>query len=260
MLEVKNLRTVFKNQDQDIVAVNDVSFTIPDNQMVGLVGESGSGKSITALSIINLLPPNGYITNGEINWNGQDLLSLTESEKRYIRGREIGLIFQNPLAALNPVFTIGNQMVETIKLHHGVATAEAKDLAIDFLKKVKIPDPHIRINHYPHQFSIGMCQRIMIALTLSMNPTLLIADEPTASLDVTIQAEILDLLNELRNEYKLSILFISHDLSVVAQHCDHILVMYLGNLVEEGNPDQIFKSPQDPYTQKLISSIPIPPQ
>ena len=259
MLTLKNLKTVFQNQDQEIIAVNDVSFHIPENKMVGLVGESGSGKSVTALSIMNLLPPNGAITNGEVIWKGKNILDLAESEKRYIRGPEIGLIFQNPLAALNPVFTIGNQMIETIMLHRSVSKDKAKDIAIDLLNKVKIPNPCVRINHYPHQFSIGMCQRIMIALTLSMNPKLLIADEPTASLDVTIQAEILELLNELRKEYQLSILFISHDLSVVAQHCDHILVMYLGNLVEEGPPEQIFKNPKDPYTQKLISSIPLPP-
>ncbi|RAP32803.1 peptide ABC transporter ATP-binding protein [Candidatus Marinamargulisbacteria bacterium SCGC AG-410-N11] len=258
MLEVKNLKTVFRVGDKTVHAVDDVSFEIKEQQVVGLVGESGSGKSVTSTSILNLLPPNGEITSGSVNFKGQDLLSLSKKEMRKIRGNEIGLIFQNPLAALNPVFTIGNQMIETIQLHHKVSKLEAEKEAVSLLKKVNIPDAETRLNDYPHQFSLGMCQRIMIALTLSMNPSLLIADEPTASLDVTIQAQILSLLHDLKKEFKMSIFLISHDLGVIAQSCDYILVMYLGRIVEKGTPHQIFKNPQHPYTQALISSIPVP--
>lgn len=260
ILEVKDLCLEFESKDGPIPILKNLSYAVEHNQSLGLVGESGSGKSMSALTIMGLLPPTARITSGKILWKGQDLLQMTEEEKRGYRGRDIGLIFQNPLAALNPVFTVASQMIETIQLHHeGMSKADAETMAIDFLNKVKIPDAARKIHDYPHQFSLGMCQRVMIAMTLSMNPSLIIADEPTASLDVTVQAEILRLLDELKADYDLSILFISHDLSVVANHCEQIVVMNKGRIVEHGNPDAIFGSPKDPYTQRLISSIPNPP-
>ena len=258
MLNIKNLKTTFKVGDKQVTAVDDVSFTIPERQTIGLVGESGSGKSITALSILNLIPNNGTISQGEVLWKGKDLLKLPKKERKHYLGKEIGLIFQNPLAALNPVFTIGNQFVETIQLHEPMSKEKALQKSIELLTQVNIPDAETRLNDYPHQFSIGMCQRLMIALTLAMNPSILIADEPTASLDVTIQAQILHLLDTIKKERDMSILLISHDLGVIAQHCDYILIMYLGRIVEKGTPEQIFGDPKHPYTQALISSIPIP--
>jgi peptide/nickel transport system ATP-binding protein len=258
MLKVKNLRTEFKVGDKRVIAVDDISFEVPEKTVVGLVGESGSGKSVTSYSILDLLAANGKITSGQILWKEKDIRKLSSKEIRKIRGPEVGLIFQNPLAALNPVFTIGNQMVETIILHQNVNKEEAEKIAIELLKKVNIPDAESRMNDYPHQFSVGMCQRIMIALTLSMKPKLLIADEPTASLDVTIQAQILKLLSQLKEEYSMSMLFISHDLGVIAQLCDYILIMYLGKIIEKGTPKDIFANPLHPYTKALISSIPMP--
>ncbi len=256
LLEVKDLNAQFSVGKQTVTALDGISFDIQKNQTVGIVGESGSGKSVTALSIMGLLASNGKITQGQINYNGQNLVGLNQMYYRQIRGKEIGLIFQNPMAALNPVFTIGNQMIETIRLHTQKSKAEAQDYAISLLTAVGIPDPQTRLTQYPHQFSLGMCQRVMIALTLSMSPKLLIADEPTASLDVTIQAQILTLLAQLKKDTGMSMLIISHDLGVMAQHCDHILVMYLGKIVESGTPEDIFKRPKHPYTQALISSIP----
>ena len=256
MLSVKNLKTEFKVGQKTVKAVDGVSFEVPSNSIVGIVGESGSGKSVTALSIMGLLSSNARVTSGEVLWNGTDVLTMPENERRLIRGKEIGLIFQNPLAALNPVFSIGNQFIETICLHHTVDKKVARERAVALLKQVNIPDPETRLDDYPHQFSLGMCQRIMIALTLAMDPTLLIADEPTASLDVTIQAQILALLKEIQREREMSVLLISHDLGVVAQYCDYIVIMYLGKLVEKGTPEQIFGSPKHPYTQALISAIP----
>ncbi|MBG91359.1 MAG: peptide ABC transporter ATP-binding protein [Actinobacteria bacterium] len=258
MLDVQNLSTVFQVHSHEVTAVDQISFQIPEKTVVGLVGESGSGKSVTSQSILQILPPNGQIKSGQLHWKGQDLMQLSRKELQQIRGKEIGMIFQNPLSALNPVFTIGNQLIETICLHQNTSPKEARKIAASLLKKVNIPDPETRLDDYPHQFSIGMCQRIMIALSIASRPQLLIADEPTASLDVTIQAQILSLLNDLKSELNMSILLISHDLGVIAQHCDHILVMYLGKIVESGSPQDIFKSPLHPYTQALIKSIPIP--
>jgi peptide/nickel transport system ATP-binding protein len=255
MLTVEHLSVRIPQDSQEVLAVDDISFSIGENKTVGLVGESGSGKSITALSLIKLTPPTA-ILGGKIMWENRNVLDMNTSQLRALRGHEIGLIFQNPLASLNPVFTVGNQMIETICLHQKVSKKEAKDLAIDLLKKVRIPDPEKRMNNYPHEFSLGMCQRAMIALTLSMRPKLLIADEPTASLDVTVQAQILDLLEELQESFKMSILLISHDMGVISQNCDEVLVMYVGKIVERGTPDQIFNAPQHPYTQALIEAIP----
>jgi ABC-type dipeptide/oligopeptide/nickel transport system ATPase component len=257
MLEVCNLKTVFTLGKSDVIAVNDVSFHVGKNEFVGVVGESGSGKSVSMLSVMNLLPHNGRIISGEVLWEGTNLLSLPERERRQFTVSRMGLIFQNPMAALNPVFTIGNQMVETICLHQNVGYDQAKKIAIDLLDRVRIDSAERRFNHYPHQFSLGMCQRIMIAITLAMKPKLLIADEPTASLDVTIQAQILDLLTELQKEYEMSILMISHDMAVIAEFCDRLYVMNKGCVVELGTPDDIFNRPKDPYTRTLISSIPM---
>lgn len=258
MLKLENLTTTFKVGRNKVTAVDRVSLEVPEKKIIGLVGESGSGKSVTSLSILNLLPPNGTIESGKIIWKDRNLLDLSPAEMRRIRGKEIGLIFQNPLAALNPVFTVGNQMTETIRLHQNVSKEEARQKAIDLLKQVNIPDAETRFNDYPHQFSIGMCQRIMIALTIAMQCDLLIADEPTASLDVTIQAQILHLIEKLVQDYGMSVLLISHDLGVIAQHCDYVYIMYLGKIVEEGSPQQIFTNPLHPYTKALIASIPFP--
>ncbi|RAP35574.1 peptide ABC transporter ATP-binding protein [Candidatus Marinamargulisbacteria bacterium SCGC AAA071-K20] len=258
VLDIKNLKTIFKVGKETVTAVDDVSFSVEKGKVIGLVGESGSGKTVTAMSILNLLPDNAKIESGEILFNGEDLLKKSNKELQLIRGRDVGLIFQNPLAALNPVFTVGEQIQETILLHRGISKKEAKEEAISLLKKVNIPDPEVRYDNYPHEFSLGMCQRAMIAMTLSMKPKLLIADEPTASLDVTVQAQILELLGELTEEYGMSVLMISHDLGVIAQYCDEVMVMYLGSLVEKGSAVDIFKDPKHPYTQALLSSIPIP--
>lgn len=257
MLEVKELSVQFSHHTHIIKAVDGVSFNIAPKTIVGLVGESGSGKSMTAASLLNLLPANAR-TTGQVVWQGQNVLTMSSSELRHLRGGQIGLIFQNPLAALNPVFTIGNQLIETICLHHAVTKKEAQDMAIDLITKVQIPDAALRLNQYPHEFSLGMCQRLMIALTLAMRPKLLIADEPTASLDVTVQAQILELLHQLKEEFEMSILLISHDLGVIAQNCDEILVMYLGKIIEKGHPHDIFQNPLHPYTQALIAAIPSP--
>jgi len=257
MLKVQHLSTTFSVGDNTLKAVDDISFDIQDGEVVGLVGESGSGKSITALSIMGLLAENGRIESGSITYKDKDLTILSEHELRTIRGSELGLIFQNALSSLNPVFTIGNQMIETIMLHHNVTKEKAKDMALSWLNKVGISDPERRLDQYPHECSLGMCQRIMIALTLSMNPSLLIADEPTASLDVTIQAQILELLKSLKCEYNMSVLMVSHDMGVIAQHCDRVMVMYCGKIVESGKTEDIFASPKHPYTQALLSSIPI---
>ena len=257
MLEIRNLKTVFDDgSGQILTAVDGVSFSVNAGSKVGIVGESGSGKSVSVLSVMGLLSDEGRVAGGDVLWQGQNLVGLPEREYRAIRGREIGLIFQNPLASLNPVFSIGSQFVETLRLHFGISKREARDQAIEWLRRVKIPDPEKRLHDYPHQFSLGMCQRIMIALTVSMKPKLLIADEPTASLDVTIQAQILDLIGELCDDLGMSVLMISHDLGVIAQHCDEVVVMYLGKVVESGSTKTIFSAPKHPYTKALIRSIP----
>ena len=255
MLEIKDLSIQFEEGDHVLQAVKSVSLTVPDGKTVGLVGESGSGKSVSAMSALRLLPSNARV-KGQLLWKGHDLLAYSEDQMRAIRGKEIAMIFQNPLAAMNPVFTVGNQLCETIMHHHGVSKDEALARAIRLLDRVKIQNPESRIHDYPHQFSLGMCQRIMIALTLSMQPTLVVADEPTASLDVMVQSEIMSLLKELQDELGMSMLLISHDLGVVAQNCSHIYIMYHGEIVEEGSPSEIFKTPKHPYTQALIAAIP----
>lgn len=256
LLEVKNLKTIFRGDRHEIMAVDGVSFAIRDNECVGLVGESGSGKSITALSILQLLPATAVSTADVLSFGGESLLSASPKRLREMRGREMGLIFQNPLAALNPVFTVGEQLIETLTIRGGLSKVAAKARAIALLEQVNIPDAARRLSDYPHQFSLGMCQRIVIALTLGLQPRLLIADEPTASLDVTVQAQVMNLLVSLRREHHMAMLLISHDLGVVAQYCDRVMVMYLGRIVEVGTPEQIFLTPKHPYTQALIRAIP----
>ena len=255
MLSIRDLDVKFQLDGNVVHAVKGISYDVQKGQSMGIVGESGSGKSVSALAIMGLLPSTAKL-KGDILFHDQSLVTLSEPEYRLIRGKKIGYIFQNPLAALNPVFTIANQMIETIQLHHSYSKKESRLFAIELLDKVKIIDPQKRIDDYPHQFSLGMCQRIMIAITLSMKPDLLIADEPTASLDVTTQKEILELIDTLKVEYSMAMIFISHDLAVVAERCDSVAVMYLGNIIEHGYPKQIFTAPEHEYTKLLINAIP----
>ncbi len=255
MLSVRDLTITFSSQTNTVHAVKGISYALEKGKTLGIVGESGSGKTVSGLALMGLLPPTATIT-GDIIYNEENIIKADNKRLQKLRGSEIALIFQNPLAALNPVFSIANQMIETICLHHNVSKKEAREQAIALLDRVKITDPQKRIDDYPHQFSLGMCQRIMIAMTLSMKPTLLIADEPTASLDVTTQKEILELMDELKEEYHMSMIFISHDLGVILERCDEVIVMYLGNIVEQGHPKDIFRKPSDDYTKRLIDAIP----
>lgn len=257
VLDVDNLQTHFFTDDGVLPSVDGVSFKIRRGQTLGLVGESGSGKSVTSLSILRLIPsPPGKIVGGSINFDGQDLTKLEEKDLRHIRGNDISMIFQEPMTSLNPVYTVGNQIIEAILLHQPVDYKEAREIAIDMLEKVGIPAPRQRIDEYPHQMSGGMKQRVMIAMALACRPKLLIADEPTTALDVTIQAQILELLKKLQDEVGMSILFITHDLSVVAETCDHVAVMYAGRIVEYGDVFTLFERPAHPYTIGLFNSLP----
>jgi len=256
LLELKNLKTFFINKERTVKAVDDVSFEIPKKSTFGLVGESGCGKSITAKSILRILPRGGEIISGDIIFKGQNLIDLNKEEMRKIRGNEISLISQEPLSALNPVYPVGFQIMEAIMLHQNLKKKEAKKLAIKMLELTKIPDAEKRINEYPHQMSGGMMQRVMIAMALSCNPSLLIADEPTTALDVTVQSQILKLMNNLRERIDTSILLITHDLGVIAEVTDNVAVMYAGKIVEIGTTREIFKQPMHPYTQGLLESIP----
>ena len=256
LLEVKNLRTSFRTEDGLVTAVNGLSFSLGAGETLGIVGESGSGKSVTSLSIMRLLARNASVTADGVFFEGQDLLKKSEGEMRRIRGNKIAMIFQDPMTSLNPVLTVGEQISEAVALHLGYNKRDSRDKAIEMLKKVRIPSPENRINDYPHQFSGGMRQRVMIAMALSCSPQLLIADEPTTALDVTIQAQILELMNEMQRETGAAIVMITHDLGVVAEVCKNVLVMYGGNMVEYGSADQIFKNPRMPYTQGLLASLP----
>jgi peptide/nickel transport system ATP-binding protein/oligopeptide transport system ATP-binding protein len=250
------LTTVFDTPRGPVAAVNDVSFEIRTGETLGLVGESGSGKSVTALSILRLVQPPGRIANGRIVFNGRDLLSLDERAIREVRGAGISLIFQEPMTALNPVFTVGDQIGEALVVHGRATRREARAAAIELLRAVRIPDPDSRVRDYPHQLSGGMRQRVMIAIALACRPPLVIADEPTTALDVTIQAQILDLLREMKSAFHLSLLLITHDLGVIAETADRVVVMYAGRIVETGPVRAIFRSPQHPYTRGLLASIP----
>ena len=257
LLAVRNLRTEFSGDDGTFAAVEDVSFDLEAGEVIGIVGESGSGKSVTALSILGLIPdPPGRITRGSITFDGQELLGLAERRMRRIRGADIAMIFQEPMTSLNPVITIGDQIVETIRFHERLGRKAARDRAVEMLDRVGIALPAQRLDEYPHQLSGGMRQRAMIAIALSCNPRLLLADEPTTALDVTIQAQILDLLRELQEELGMAVVLITHDLGVVAQHVDRVMVMYAGRVVEEASVLDAFARPSHPYTQGLLRSIP----
>jgi peptide/nickel transport system ATP-binding protein/oligopeptide transport system ATP-binding protein len=256
LLEVNKLQTHFPTRAGLVRAVDDVSLYIDRGELLGLVGESGCGKSITALSIMRLIAPPGKIAAGEIIFDGKDLLRLSDAQMRQIRGDDIAMIFQDPMTSLNPVFTVGEQISEALRLHRKLSRREARLATIEAMREVAIPDPVRRIDDYPHQLSGGMRQRIMIAMALACNPKLLIADEPTTALDVTIQAQILELLNELRKQRELAILLITHDLGVVAEVADRVAVMYTGRIVEESPVNELFARPRHPYTEGLLRSVP----
>ena len=256
ILQVKGLKTFFHTDGGTVRAVNDVSFDIEKGKTLGIVGESGCGKSMTSLSIMGLIDPPGKIEGGSIVFEGEDLLRKNESEMRKIRGKKIAMIFQEPMTSLNPVFTVGQQITEAMLLHEDMTKAEARNRGIEMLRMVHIPLPEKRFDEYPHQLSGGMRQRVMIAMALCCNPDLLICDEPTTALDVTIQAQILDLINELKEETGTSVMMITHDLGVIAEVADDVMVMYAGKVVEHATGDQIFDKPMHPYTYGLMNCIP----
>ena len=264
LLRVRDLKTHFRVEQGTVRAVDGVDFDIRRGETFGIVGESGCGKSVTAFSIMQLIErPQGDIVSGSIEYFGDDgrsfdiaALDPNGDDMRNLRGNDIGMIFQEPMTSLNPIYTIGNQIIEAIVLHQRVSKPEARERAIELLDRVGLSDPHSQIDDYPHQLSGGMRQRVMIAMALSCNPRLLIADEPTTALDVTVEAQILDLMRDLQEEYDMSIMLITHNLGVVAEMCDRVLVMYLGKVVEEGSAVDIFYNPRHPYTRGLLASIP----
>jgi peptide/nickel transport system ATP-binding protein len=257
LLDVKGLRTEFRSGGSSFAAVDGISFSLAPGETLGIVGESGCGKSVTSLSIMRLVPnPPGRITAGEIRLEGRNLLDLPESDMRAVRGDDIAMIFQEPMTSLNPVQTVGEQIVEAVQLHRPLGAAEARARALEMLRLVKIPSPETRLDEYPHQLSGGMRQRVMIAMALACDPKLLIADEPTTALDVTIQAQILDLLRDLRERTGAAIMLITHDLGVVAELAHRVIVMYSGRIVEEAPVGLLFADPQHPYTLGLLGSIP----
>jgi oligopeptide transport system ATP-binding protein len=257
LLQVKDLRTRFRIAEGTVYAVNGVSFNLAEGETLAVVGESGCGKSVTMLSILGLIPcPPGEIVSGNALYNGRDLLTLSDRELEDIRGREISMIFQDPMTSLNPVLTVNRQISETLIAHLNLSKEEARQRAIALLEKVGIPDPERRLNDYPHQFSGGQRQRVMIAMALACNPSLLIADEPTTALDVTIQAQILEIMIDLRQQLGMTIIWITHDLGVVAGLADRVIVMYAGYIVEEARVDELFEEPHHPYTLALLSALP----
>lgn len=256
LLEIRNLKTYFFQKNKEIPAVDGVDFTVQPGETVAIVGESGSGKSVTSLSILKLVPSPGKIVEGEIIFNGKDLVSLPEKEMGYIRGNQISMIFQEPMTSLNPVLTIGEQIIEVLVHHKKISKQEARKRTIELLERVGFSRAEQLLNEYPHRLSGGMRQRVMIAMAMCCNPKLLIADEPTTALDVTIQAQILDLMKQLSEEFGTSILIITHDLGVVSEIADRVLVMYCGQVVEEAPVDKIFSDPQHPYTLGLMKSLP----
>lgn len=257
LLKVSNLKTYFYSYEGIVKAVDAVNFSVNQGETLGIVGESGSGKSVTALSIMRLIPqPPGKIVSGNIVFDGKNLCNLSEKEMRKIRGSKISMIFQEPMTSLDPVFTIGHEIIETILLHQNITKKEARERAIRMLEVVGIPDAHKRMNNYPHELSGGMRQRIMIAMALSCNPQLLIADEPTTALDVTIQAQILQLINDLKEKFNAAVLMITHDLGVISEMCDYVAVMYAGHIVEYTDIYTLFEKPLHPYTRGLNRSIP----
>jgi oligopeptide/dipeptide ABC transporter ATP-binding protein len=258
LLEVRNLQTHFRTRAGLVRAVDGVSFDVPAGASVGIVGESGSGKSVTSLSIMRLISPPGFHAGGQILFEGRDVAGLSEREFREIRGRDLALVFQDPMSALNPVYTVGKQVAEALRAHQKLTRRAAMDRAVELLSMVGIPAPERRVHEYPHKLSGGMRQRVMIAMALANEPSLLILDEPTTALDVTIQAQILDLVRDLRRRVNTSVLLISHDIGVVAEICEEVVVMYGGRVMERGSVDQVTKDPRHPYTVGLLNSIPTP--
>jgi peptide/nickel transport system ATP-binding protein len=257
LLDVKNLKTYFFTDEGIVRAVDGVDLYVDKGETLGVVGESGCGKSVTALSIMKLIPqPPGKIVEGEIRYNGVNLVDLPPNKMRKIRGKEISMVFQEPMTSLNPVFTVGEQIAEALRLHEGLGRREAMDKTVDMLKLVHIPNAERRVKEYPHQLSGGMRQRVMIAMALSCNPKLLIADEPTTALDVTIQAQILELLNELKAKLRMAVMLITHDMGVIAETAQRVVVMYAAKVAEEAPVGELFKEPLHPYTQGLLRSIP----
>ena len=257
LLELKDLHTFFRTKKGIVKAVNGVSYSVETGRTLGVVGESGSGKSVSAMSILQLLDGNGYIDSGEILFEGRDLTKLTEKEMYSVRGNDISVIFQEPMTSLNPVFTVSRQVSEPFIIHQGMTKKQAAAKVIEMLADVKIPNPHIVSKQYPHQLSGGMRQRVMIAMALACNPKIIIADEPTTALDVTIQAQILDLLRSLKDRINSSIMLITHDLGVIAEMADYVVVMYAGRVVEKGTVEEIFAHPSHPYTIGLMASKPV---
>jgi oligopeptide/dipeptide ABC transporter ATP-binding protein len=256
LLEVRELRTEFAVDDGIARAVDGVSFSVDEGRTLGMVGESGCGKSVTALSILRLVPAPGRIAGGEVRYRGRDLLKLGDREMREVRGREIAMVFQEPMTSLNPVFTVGDQIGEAVRLHQKTGRRETRERVIEMLEMVEIPDPVRRADEYPHQLSGGMRQRVMIAMALSCRPKLLIADEPTTALDVTIQAQILELLEGLQRRLGMALLLITHDLGIVAGEADEVVIFYAGRIVEHGTVAEIFTNPLHPYTRGLLESVP----
>ncbi len=256
LLEVKSLRTSFFTDDGEVRAVDGVSFSVEPGKLMGIVGESGSGKTASVLSIMRLLPESAKIVGGEILFEGRNLVELPEPEMRAIRGARIAMIFQEPMTSLNPVFTIGSQIAEAVRLHQKTSRSEARQRAIDALQMVGIADPQRRVDDYPHQLSGGMRQRVMIAMALSCNPQLLIADEPTTALDVTIQAQILDLIRDIQARLKLAVILVTHDLGIVAEYADAVTILYASRVMEQAPCASLFKEPLNPYTKGLLDSIP----
>jgi peptide/nickel transport system ATP-binding protein len=256
LLEVKDLKVHFPTDDGLVKAVDGVSYSLSPGETLGIVGESGSGKSVSSLTVMGLITRKQANISGEVIFQGQDLLTLPKDEMRTVRGEEISMIFQDPMTSLHPFYKVGYQIAESILEHQDISKQEAMDQAVEMLSKVNIPHPKDRADQYPHEFSGGMRQRAMIAMALSLNPDVLIADEPTTALDVTVQAQILDLIDRLKSEFNAAVIIITHDLGVVAEHCDNIMVMYAGKAAEFGNTDDIYYKPLHPYTWGLLSSIP----
>lgn len=257
LLEVRDLTTRFHTLDGIVHAVNGISYTLEDGEALGIVGESGCGKSVSVLSVMGLIPdPPGKIADGKVLYRGQDLLKFNDSQMQRIRGKDIAMVFQDPMTSLNPVLTIGHQIGEALTIHTGIDKVQALERAVDLLGVVGIPQAHDRYQDYPHQFSGGMRQRVMIAMALACNPSILIADEPTTALDVTIQAQIIDLIKELRDRLGMAVIWITHDLGVIAGMVEKVIVMYAGFIVERGNVDDIYADPRHPYTLALLKSVP----
>jgi len=256
VFELRNLKTAFPGRDAPTIVVNDVSLSIAPGETLAVVGESGSGKTMTFLSALGLLPTGGKVVGGDVFLDGQNLLELKPRELRAIRGLKISVVFQDPLSGLNPIFRIGEQIVDAIRAHRTITRAEARDEAIRLLERVHIPDPNRRFDNYPHELSGGMRQRVLIAMAIALDPIVLVADEPTTALDVTIQAQILELLADIQSETGMGLVLITHDLGLVARHADRVVVMYAGRIIEEGDLDAIFKRTRHPYTVSLFRSIP----